>query len=270
MEYTNLSNGFIVAIQGNNNAGKDTVASMLAYIVRQGVTKAKFMSWLVKNKTNKDDDEAIIHFADKLKEICSVITELDISNFNDRETKDELWWIYGTKCFVSDEEINNLKYPRGLRLREGAQYVKINPNVFDKIVYDETVDAKVNIPIIKLREVMIYIAEEMIKLKWDKNYFVNVTKEKMIKVHKDNNFCIIADERFHNEHVAVNSTDCYNLTRYKNRFHIYVGETPEYNKEEDKYKAGKFDFYIYNDKTNLSALWVNVLKFYYQFILNKL
>jgi hypothetical protein len=266
MEQRNLTDGFIVAIQGNNGVGKDTVASMLAYIAKTGITKAKFMDWLVKYKINKNSDETIIHFADKLKEICAVITGININYFNERKYKDELWWIYGTDCFVSEEDIKNLKYPQGLRLREGAQYAKINPNKFDIINYEETINLEKAIPIIKLRDVMIYIAEELIKLKWDKDYFVNVTKQKMINIHKTNGFCIIADERFNNEHMAVNSTDCYNLLRYKNRYHIYIGETLEYDEKTDKYKAGKFDFYIYNDKKDLSTLWINVLKFYYQFI----
>ena len=269
MDNTNLTNGYIVAIQGNNGIGKDTVASMLAYITRHGVTKSKFMSWLVKYKTNKDNDEAIIHFADKLKEICAVITGLDIKYFNDREYKDKLWWIYNSQYFVSDEEIDNLIYPVGLRIREGRPYIKINPNIFDKIVYEEANKLENAVPVLKLRDVMIYIAEEMIKLKWDEDYFVNETKKKIIEIYKNNNFCIIADERFHNEHIAVNNTDCYNLLRYKNRYHIYIGNTPEYNAETDKYKAGKIDYYIYNNQTDLSSLWVNVLKFYYQFILNK-
>ena len=74
----------IVGIKGFKGSGKDTVASMISYILHDGIMKANYDTWLLYHKNGfVENDEIIIHFADKLKDdIIRTICYLnsDISN----------------------------------------------------------------------------------------------------------------------------------------------------------------------------------------------
>ena len=59
----------IVGIKGFKGSGKDTVASMISYILHDGIMKANYDTWLLYHKNGfVENDEIIIHFADKLKD----------------------------------------------------------------------------------------------------------------------------------------------------------------------------------------------------------
>lgn len=59
----------IVGIKGFKGSGKDTVASMISYILHDGIMKANYDTWFLYHKNDFiENDEIIIHFADKLKD----------------------------------------------------------------------------------------------------------------------------------------------------------------------------------------------------------
>ena len=66
----------IIAISGSKEVGKDTTATMLEYIMSVGISKATYAEWYRRTKVAEDYGANIIHFADKLKDLCAQITNL--------------------------------------------------------------------------------------------------------------------------------------------------------------------------------------------------
>ena len=68
----------IVGIKGFKGSGKDTVASMISYILHDGIMKANYDTWLLYHKNGfVENDEIIIHFADKLKDDIAAFCNID-------------------------------------------------------------------------------------------------------------------------------------------------------------------------------------------------
>ena len=63
----------IIGIAGKAKSGKDTVAGMIAYIIREGLFRADYRNWSIKYDKPGITREigAVIHFADFVKDICS-------------------------------------------------------------------------------------------------------------------------------------------------------------------------------------------------------
>ena len=99
--------GQLIVISGPSGAGKDTIASMIEYIMSVGITKANFREWYNRHNVLEDLGKNVIHFADKLKEVCSLITGLHVSYFNKSDYKDLWWWIYGSEGFFIGEDVLN-------------------------------------------------------------------------------------------------------------------------------------------------------------------
>lgn len=59
----------IVGIKGFKGSGKDTVASMISYILHDGIMKANYDTWLLYHKMIYRNDEIIIHLLINLKMI---------------------------------------------------------------------------------------------------------------------------------------------------------------------------------------------------------
>ena len=110
----------IIAIAGDKGSGKDTIATMIEYIMSVGTAKANFREWYNRYTIAENLNNNIIHFADRLKEICSQITNLPIHYFNNSNYKDGWWWIYGTNSFIGDEDIEkNLKLIKDYSIKCG-------------------------------------------------------------------------------------------------------------------------------------------------------
>ena len=68
----------IVGIKGFKGSGKDTVASMISYILHDGIMQANYDTWLLYHKNDFiENDEIIIYFADKLKDDISEFCGID-------------------------------------------------------------------------------------------------------------------------------------------------------------------------------------------------
>lgn len=79
----------IVGIKGFKGSGKDTVASMISYILHDGIMKASYDTWLLYHKNGfVENDEIIIHFADKLKDDISEFCGIDRKLLDKQEIKE--------------------------------------------------------------------------------------------------------------------------------------------------------------------------------------
>jgi len=102
---------YIIGIAGEIGSGKDTLASMINYIVAIGTTSAKYEDWLI-NKTKYDIKyaERITHFADPLKDCLSIMFSIKREYFDSREHKDNLWYVIKGKQFITEHDARSADY----------------------------------------------------------------------------------------------------------------------------------------------------------------
>lgn len=87
----------IVGIKGFKGSGKNTVASMISYILHDGIMKANYDTWLLYHKNDFiENDEIIIHFADKLKDDISEFCGIDRKLLDRQDIKEENYYNFKT------------------------------------------------------------------------------------------------------------------------------------------------------------------------------
>ena len=87
----------IVGIKGFKGSGKDTVASMISYILHDGIMKASYDTWLLYHKNDFiENDEIIIHFADKLKDDIAAFCGIDRKLLDRQDIKEENYYNFKT------------------------------------------------------------------------------------------------------------------------------------------------------------------------------
>ena len=98
----------IVGIKGFKGSGKDTVASMISYILHDGIMKASYDTWLLYHKNDFiENDEIIIHFADKLKDDISEFCGIDRKLLDRQDVKEENYYNFITGI------VSNIQRGRG-------------------------------------------------------------------------------------------------------------------------------------------------------------
>ncbi|HNQ20767.1 MAG TPA: hypothetical protein PKI46_06890, partial [Bacteroidales bacterium] len=87
----------IVGIKGFKGSGKDTVASMISYILHDGIMKANYDTWLFFHKNGfVENNEIIIHFADKLKDDIAGFCNIDRKLLDKQEIKENYYYNFKT------------------------------------------------------------------------------------------------------------------------------------------------------------------------------
>ena len=226
----------IIGIAGKMNSGKDTVASMLNYIISVGKNKAKFSDWVIKQEAyNNPSNYHITHFALGVKSNLSMILTLPIDVFNDRTYKDELWYVPSTGKFIKESETNN--------------YYKIELENFSEL------DTNNKTHIIKIRTIIQTYAEQC-KTMFGNDVWVKCTMANAITIDNLYGYCIIPDVRFNEEVKKIWEANgvVIKITRPKEEIaskHISEKADVHYNYE------------IIN-QSNLSNLFYKVLAIYEQ------
>lgn len=264
-----IKNKLVIAITGNKGAGKDTIASMLEYIMTVGVQKATYNEWFRQYNIAENFKGNIVHFADKLKTLCAEITNLPIHYFNNAQYKDNWWWIYGTQNFIGDDVIDHK-----IAVENTKEYYRITLSNIS--IAEELKNAKKEkkIPVIKLRSILQFVGTEMFRELYDEDYFINITISKIKEICDEKEFCIIPDLRFNNEYSILNKK--LNNTTIK-LIVISVGETDEFEKNRNERsihlserQLKTFDYYFCNKKDSLMKLFVNVLQFYQKQLISEI
>lgn len=260
-------NRIIIAISGDKNVGKDTTATMLEYIKNVGIAGANYAQWYTKYVAKEENAECIIHFADKLKELCASITNLPLRYFNSHSYKDEFWWIYGTDKFISEIDMNKEEDSPS----KDKYYQIHNLNMFtlaEQIKRAKDID---EIPVIRLRTILQFVGTEMFRNMYDPDYFINDTIKKMRSICNFRDICIIPDLRFQSEVIALRKA-C-NCSKYR-LLVINIGEEETFTKNvterglhASEKKLADFDIYLSNKKTGLMILFNKVLELYQKQIL---
>lgn len=226
----------IIGIAGNINSGKDTVASMLNYIMSVGKHKAKFSDWRIKQLAYDNSfSYKITHFADILKLNLSNIFNINVDVFNNRKFKDECWFYpYTGEFIIKIEDISNYKQ---ISLENSSEFNINNPK-----------------QIIKIRTLMQIYAEFCKKL-FGEHVWIKGTIDKAKLINSIHKYCLIPDVRFKEESYAIARENgiVVRIERPENNEyrsdHISENDRPIYN-------------YIIENDGNLSNLFYKVLAFY--------
>lgn len=173
----------IVGIKGFKGSGKDTVASMISYILHNGIMKANYDTWLLYHKNGfVENDEIIIHFADKLKDDISEFCGIDRKLLDKQEIKENYYYNFKTGIVST-----NIK---------DADYVINNALEFDNLSTLLLLNTNVSI---KIRTLLQYYGTNVIRNHFWHNAFVHYTINKAFDIRNKLGQCIIADARFDNE-----------------------------------------------------------------------
>lgn len=226
----------IVGIKGFKGSGKDTVASMISYILHDGIMKANYDTWLLYYKNGfVENDEIIIHFADKLKDDISEFCGIDRKLLDKQEIKENYYYNFKTGIVST-----NIK---------DADYVINNALEFDNLSTLLLLNTNVSI---KIRTLLQYYGTNVIRNHFWDNAFVHYTINKAFDIRNKLGQCIIADARFDNECnvIKVCGGKIIRVDRRVNND----------NHESEQIKISQDDYVIDNTGT-LVGLFYKVLKF---------
>lgn len=173
----------IIGIAGNINSGKDTVASILLYLMIVGKHKAKYSDWLLKKEVYLTTyKHKITHFADGIKDNLSRIFLLDRDLFDNRKFKDELWFNPFTGKFIDELQTS------GLHKIELENYLELDVHKKHHIV--------------KLRTLIQMYAEQC-KIMFGQDVWVTNTIGIANSISNTHKICLIPDVRFERESSAI-------------------------------------------------------------------
>ena len=188
-------NNIVIGIGGKKHSGKDTFASMLFYINRVGPAAAKYNIWYEHFQTAYfSDREMTTHFAEPLKDACSVMFHIERKFFDDLEHKDKKYYSFRDNKFLDEREITvdqqRLASTDLLNFNNFANKIANNPDA----------------PLIKIRNLITCYADTM-KYVFGEDIFVNTTIRRIDEIIKTYGFCLVPDVRFKNEVIALHQTE---------------------------------------------------------------
>lgn len=226
----------IVGIKGFKGSGKDTVASMISYILHDGIMKATYDKWLFFHKNGfVENNEIIIHFADKLKDDIAAFCNIERKLLDKQEIKENYYYNFKTGIVST-----NIK---------DADYVINNALEFDNLSALLLLNTNVSI---KIRVLLQYYGTNVIRNHFWHNAFVHYTINKAFDIRNKLGQCIIADARFDNE--------CNVIKVYGGKIIRVDRRVNNDNHESEQIKICDDDYVIDNTGT-LVGLFYKVLKF---------
>lgn len=228
----------IVGIKGFKGSGKDTVASMISYILHDGIMKANYDTWLLYHKNGfVENDEIIIHFADKLKDDVAAFCNIDRKLLDKQEIKENYYYNFKTGIVST-----NIK---------DVDYVINNALEFDNLSTLLLLNTNVSI---KIRTLLQYYGTNVIRNHFWHKAFINYTMNKAFDIRNSKGQCIIADARFENDECEAIKQCGGMIIRVDRKFNNND------NHESEQIKISQDDYVIDNTGT-LVGLFYKVLKF---------
>lgn len=227
----------IVGIKGFKGSGKDTVASMISYILHDGIMKANYDTWLLYHKNGfVENDEIIIHFADKLKNDIAAFCNIDRKLLDRQDIKEENY--YNFKTGIVSTNIKDADYV----INTVLEYDNLSTRL---LLNNNNVS-------IKIRVLLQYYGTNVIRNHFWHNAFINYTINKAFDIKNSKGQCIIADARFEDE--------CMAIKYYGGKIIRVDRRVNNDNHESEQIKIHEDDYVIDNTGT-LVGLFYKVLKF---------
>lgn len=231
----------IVGIKGFKGSGKDTVASMISYILHDGIMKATYDKWLFFHKNGfVENNEIIIHFADKLKDDISEFCGIDRKLLDRQDIKEENY--YNFKTGIVSTNIKDATYVVD---KCNDAILKYNDLSSYLVLYNNNIS-------IKIRVLLQYYGTNIIRNHFWREAFINYTMNKAFDVRNSKGQCIIADARFEDE--------CMTIKYYGGKIIRVDRRVNNDNHESEQIKISQDDYVIDNTGT-LVGLFYKVLKF---------
>lgn len=233
----------IVGIKGFKGSGKDTVASMISYILHNGIMKANYDTWLLYHKNDFiENDEIIIHFADKLKDDIAAFCNIDRKLLDRQDIKEENYYNFKT----------------GIVSTSTKEVLYVIDNWNDAILkYDDLASYLVlygNNVSIKIRVLLQYYGTNIIRNHFWKEAFIRYTMNKAFDIRNSKGQCIIADVRFENDECEAIKQCGGMIIRVDRKLNNND------NHKSEQIKISQDDYVIDNTGT-LVGLFYKVLKF---------
>lgn len=233
----------IVGIKGFKGSGKDTVASMISYILHDGIMKANYDTWLLYHKNDFiENDEIIIHFADKLKDDIAGFCGIDRKLLDKQEIKENYY--YNFKTGIVSTNIKDVFYVVD---NCNDAILKYNYLAGYLVLYSNNIS-------IKIRVLLQYYGTNIIRNHFWKEAFINYTMNKAFDIRNSKGQCIIADARFENDECEAIKQCGGMIIRVDRKFNNND------NHESEQIKISQDDYVIDNTGT-LVGLFYKVLKF---------
>lgn len=231
----------IVGIKGFKGSGKDTVASMISYILYDGIMKANYNTWLLYHKNDFiENDEIIIHFADKLKDDIAAFCNIDRKLLDRQDIKEENY--YNFKTGIVSTNIKDATYVVD---KCNDAILKYNGLSSYLVLYNNNVS-------IKIRVLLQYYGTNIIRNRFWKEAFIRYTMNKAFDIRNSKGQCIISDARFEDE--------CMAIKYYGGKIIRVDRRVNNDNHESEQIKISQDDYVIDNTGT-LVGLFYKVLKF---------
>lgn len=226
----------IVGIKGFKGSGKDTVASMISYILHDGIMKASYDTWLLYHKNGfVENDEIIIHFADKLKDDISEFCGIDRKLLDRQEIKENYYYNFKTGIVSTNIKDIDCVINTVLEYDNLSTLLLLNNNVS-----------------IKIRVLLQYYGTNVIRNHFWHEAFIRYTMNKAFDIKNSKGQCIIADARFEDE--------CMAIKYYGGKIIRVDRRVNNDNHESEQIKISQDDYVIDNTGT-LVGLFYKVLKF---------
>lgn len=229
----------IVGIKGFKGSGKDTVASMISYILHDGIMKANYDTWLLYHKNGfVENDEIIIHFADKLKDDIAAFCNIDRKLLDRQDIKEENYYNFKTGIVSTNIKDTDCVINTVLEYDNLSTLLLLNNNVS-----------------IKIRTLLQYYGTNVIRNHFWHEAFAHYTINKAFDIRNKLGQCIIADARFDNERKAIK--DCGGMIIRVDR------KSSNDNHESHESEQIKIcdDDYVIDNTGTLVGLFYKVLKF---------
>lgn len=235
---------YIIGIAGLKGSGKDTVASMINYILHVGITKAQYSEWILRqvayDALNKD---RILHFADSLKDVLSIIYGIPRNLFDDRNYKDEYYFNLRSRKFVNN-----------LGIRNNAHVITIGD--LDKLNINELLCSITHSQVyIKLRTLLQYFGTNICRTHLGDDIWIKAAMNRIVDKAYTRKLCIVPDIRFENE---ANAIKCNNDSLYGGIIRV-IRDNCEKDNHSSETQSFEADFVIENNG-NIVKLFYKVLQ----------
>lgn len=230
----------IVGIKGFKGSGKDTVASMISYILHNGIMKASYDTWLLYHKNDFiENDEIIIHFADKLKDDISEFCGIDRKLLDRQEIKENYYYNFKTGIVSTNIKDIDCVINTVLEYDNLSTLLLLNNNVS-----------------IKIRALLQYYGTNVIRNHFWHEAFIRYTMNKAFNIKNSKGQCIIADARFDNDECKA-IKDCGGMIIRVDR----KSSNDNHKSHESEQITINKDDYVIDNTGTLVGLFYKVLKF---------
>lgn len=245
-----MENKFIIAFTGKANAGKDTCGSIVNYISKVGVGKAKYEEWKKLYDLNKLPNN--FHFATNVKRCLSIMFGVAVELFDDREFKDKKYYCIEEHRFIDKNGLDTRKY-------EEITIEHLKEHTLKDAIYNLKCFNK--IAVVTLRTLMQYFATEIGRNQIYENIWIYSTISNVRDyLERSNRVAAITDLRFYGEAEAIRKQDCITYIVRVNR----PGKEESFNhiSEQENFDVD----YTIDNTSSLMALFYKVLYMYQELI----